>query len=285
MEIVRAPREKPRYVKVQNSTARDRRLTFKATGLLVHLLSLPDWEKTTVEALAEQAIEGRDAIRKMMTELETYGYVKRIKTRGAAGYWVHKLIVHEVPTTDHPATENTSVGSPAETHESAAQPSDGFSNAGEPVDRREEDLVVEKTCSKTLAPPSATPGDGSLFGASSTKGGQSVEQLAIDSTARRVWDVLDPKPSGKTAFVSLRAVVKALLANWTPDEIVVAAPLAGTISIRSMEIPLRNARKPIATHARSSGNGRLQGEAFDDAVRNFATRNGMFTTTNTGEST
>lgn len=148
------------FVIVHNRVARDRRLKRDARGLLVELLSLPDGVRVAVETLAENGPEGRDAIRRMLRDLEALGYISRTKERGAGGRWVHRLVIRETPNAAEPETENPSMVSPAETREIAGQTRDGFSGAGKPALKRE---VPTNLKTKKDAPParSARAGAGS----------------------------------------------------------------------------------------------------------------------------
>lgn len=71
------------WVPVANTTAQGRRLSWRAKGLLVDLLSYPDGYRVTFKQLMDEAkragdpdVEGRDAMRKAMQELERKGYLK-----------------------------------------------------------------------------------------------------------------------------------------------------------------------------------------------------------------
>lgn len=66
---------------VRNAWARDGRLSLRARGLLVQLLShRPGWTVTT-ESLMRDNPEGRDSIRGAVRELEGVGYLKRQRQR------------------------------------------------------------------------------------------------------------------------------------------------------------------------------------------------------------
>lgn len=69
------------FTMVRNAWARDGRLSLRARGLLVQLLShRPGWEVTT-ESLMRDNPEGRDSIRGAVKELEKMGYLKRSRRR------------------------------------------------------------------------------------------------------------------------------------------------------------------------------------------------------------
>ncbi|NUS14079.1 MAG: hypothetical protein HOY69_22180 [Streptomyces sp.] len=81
------------WVPVANTTAQGQRLSWRAKGLLVDLLSYPDGYHMTFKMLMDAAkragdpdVEGRDAMRKAMQELERKGYLKheRIEVKDPA---------------------------------------------------------------------------------------------------------------------------------------------------------------------------------------------------------
>ena len=70
------------WVPVANTSAQQRRLSWRAKGLLVDLLSFPDGYNITFDKLMHLAkmvgdpdVEGRDAMRRAMQELERKGYL------------------------------------------------------------------------------------------------------------------------------------------------------------------------------------------------------------------
>ncbi len=71
-----------RFTVVHNRTIEDDRLSFRALGLLVFVLSKPDNWRTHVAHLATTHSEGREAVRVALAELETCGYVERKWMRG-----------------------------------------------------------------------------------------------------------------------------------------------------------------------------------------------------------
>lgn len=91
MKITRTMPEEG-WVPIANAAVRDDRLSWRARGLLAHLLSYPDGWKTNIDtlvAIAENAggnAEGRDAMRAAMQELEDAGYVTRTRYRDR-GRW------------------------------------------------------------------------------------------------------------------------------------------------------------------------------------------------------
>lgn len=124
MSIIRVAK-RSRWTAVSRETINDEKLSFRARGILHWLLDKPDdWEcrATAIAAASDQ--EGRDAIRKALSELEEHGYLVRTKRRGDKGRFFTETVVYERPvegaTTDPDGDE------------SAGQGQDGFPGPGEP---------------------------------------------------------------------------------------------------------------------------------------------------------
>lgn len=114
--IVRGPLPTRSYTVLQNELLRDRRLSWKARGLLAYLLSQPPGWTTRTEHLAGVAPDGRDSVRSGLRELEAAGYLRRWRTRADDGRWEWHTVVYDDPvnnsatcpqtTSDYPSTEN-----------------------------------------------------------------------------------------------------------------------------------------------------------------------------------
>lgn len=100
MTIIRARRTEP-YSVIRNGVINDHRLSFKARGLLVYILSKPDGWRTNSAHLAQIGPDGRDAVRTGLEELRQAGYLDRTKAQDAAGRWSTTTTVY-----DHPAGGN-----------------------------------------------------------------------------------------------------------------------------------------------------------------------------------
>jgi hypothetical protein len=98
VSIERAPRRET-WTQVDNRAVNDPRLSFRALGLLVYILSKPDHWTTNREQLADVHQEGVTAIRSTLAELEQAGYLERRRERTDGGYFAWRSIVHEVPVT------------------------------------------------------------------------------------------------------------------------------------------------------------------------------------------
>jgi hypothetical protein len=93
--VIHRSRHTHQYVVVPNAIARNDRLSFRARGLLVMLLSLPpDWH-VTADMLAEDNPDSRTAIRAAMRELRESGYVEVHREQGEKGRWQTRIEVFD----------------------------------------------------------------------------------------------------------------------------------------------------------------------------------------------
>jgi len=92
-----APRKYPFFM-VSRKLAQDDRLSWKAKGVLLYLLSLPDdWEIHEVE-LAKHSPDGLWSLRSALKELLIYGYVVRRQVRREHGHFCgYSYLVYEDP--------------------------------------------------------------------------------------------------------------------------------------------------------------------------------------------
>ena len=97
MSIIRAPRPEGSYTLVRDEVLRDSRLSYRARGVLVAILSRPDNWATSAEQLASEGSEGRDAIRTALKELEDADYIERRLVQGEGGRWSTQTVVFDRP--------------------------------------------------------------------------------------------------------------------------------------------------------------------------------------------
>lgn len=91
------------YVMVNKHCLMDSKLSAKATGILVYLLSRPDnWQIYEVE-ICKHFTDGRASIRSGVKELITAGYIHRVQTRGENGKFKNYIYsVYEQPVKKSP---------------------------------------------------------------------------------------------------------------------------------------------------------------------------------------
>ena len=104
MTIIRSPRKQRDFTIISNSVCLDQRLTMRALGVLVRLLSRHDNWRTNSEGLAAEFGVGRDAVRGALHELQKAGYIRMHKSQNAAGHWSSSWLVFDEPVTDDEAS-------------------------------------------------------------------------------------------------------------------------------------------------------------------------------------
>ena len=106
------------YTITPNFHQRDITISLKAKGLLSQMFSLPEGWDYTLKGLAYINMEGIDAIRSAVRELEKAGYIERTRTRDEQGrlrgsnYKVYAT--PHLPKSASPTLENPTLGNPAQ---------------------------------------------------------------------------------------------------------------------------------------------------------------------------
>lgn len=121
------------FTTMHNGCLRNNNLSARAKGLWAYMMSLPDDWVLHTDEINSHFTEGRDAMRKAWTELETEGYVKRRRTRDDTGKIAGMEIVVSETTTNGFSVRGPRPG----------KPSDGFTGAGESDATK--DLLVPST--------------------------------------------------------------------------------------------------------------------------------------------
>ena len=102
--IIRVEKHTKNFVVINKNFLEDKRISFKAKGILTYLLSKPDnWQVMTSE-LIEASSDGEAAVRSALKELEKYGYYKKYPVRTENGtkidHW--ESLVYESPQDEAP---------------------------------------------------------------------------------------------------------------------------------------------------------------------------------------
>jgi len=106
--IRRSPRPTNHYTVIRNDVIRDSRLSFRARGLLIAILSRPDNWTVRSSQLAAETTEGRDAIRTALNELQNCGYLKMERVRLENGQFTTIQVVYDVPLEPHEVPQQAS---------------------------------------------------------------------------------------------------------------------------------------------------------------------------------
>jgi predicted transcriptional regulator len=103
MAVIRVNKTKD-YTVMSNTHLKEKEMSLKAKGLLSLMLSLPENWNYSVEGLVAICTENKTAIRNTLKELETFGYLRRTKTKNEKGQFGYMYDVFERP--EKPCTEN-----------------------------------------------------------------------------------------------------------------------------------------------------------------------------------
>ena len=117
MSIIRSPRKDRGFTVISNSVAQDSRLSMRALGLLVRLLSRPDNWETNSTTLAREFDVGREQMQGVLRELTSFGYMELVKHRQTDGTFISRWYIYDEPKTGEPergepAPENPYAGEP-----------------------------------------------------------------------------------------------------------------------------------------------------------------------------
>lgn len=154
MTIIRAERPQNKFAIIRNEVLQDERLSFRARGLLANILSRPDNWRCSAWDLATEGREGRRAILTALTELETYGYLKRLKSQDEKGHWKTESFIYDQPLDN----QDWIVGKPVDNSVDKGSTGVRKPNVGKP-DSGNRTLLKEldKELDKTPKPPTAQP--------------------------------------------------------------------------------------------------------------------------------
>lgn len=79
------------FTVIANPVINDERLSFKARGLLIYLLSKPPYWEVTSAQLAGASPQGITAIRSALKELVSYGYARLVKLQAPSGKFAGQM--------------------------------------------------------------------------------------------------------------------------------------------------------------------------------------------------
>lgn len=98
MSIYRVQKNK-NYVTMNRTALNDKRLSWKAKGIMAYMLSMPDDWVFYIEELTKHSTDGEKAFRTGFKELKDNGYVQRQPIRDGKKIVGWDTVVHEVPQT------------------------------------------------------------------------------------------------------------------------------------------------------------------------------------------
>lgn len=105
------------FTAVSNDFIRDSKLSWKAKGIVIYVMSLPENWQLHLAELAKHAKDGRDATNNGIRELIENGYCMRKEIRDSRGMFAgYEYTISDVkefaPETENPFTDNPHTGNP-----------------------------------------------------------------------------------------------------------------------------------------------------------------------------
>ena len=140
------------YTVMSNYHLRDKSLSLKAKGLLSLMLSLPETWDYTLSGLAKISLEGKDAIRAAVVELEKAGYIQRHQTTGKDGkFGSNEYIIREYPASHEPPLEGPSSAQPLSENPSTVPPSAGATLTENPTQIKKDPVKKDQEITDSVS--------------------------------------------------------------------------------------------------------------------------------------
>lgn len=121
------------YTVMSNYHLRDKKLTFKAKGMLSFMLSLPDNWDYSLNGLCSVSKEGIKAIRSILQELEQQKYLKRMCTHTETGCFDYDYYIYEQPYKEEPDIQNSDIVSKTKTSKKNTKKNTPYTQKGNTV--------------------------------------------------------------------------------------------------------------------------------------------------------
>jgi len=122
------------YTVMSNHHLKNIHISLRAKGLLSIMLSLPENWDYTLKGLARISLEGVDAIRKAIQELEAEGYIVRSRVRNEKGQLTEsEYVIYEKPVSNPPAQEEPIQVEPMQEKPMLENPIQAKPILGEPI--------------------------------------------------------------------------------------------------------------------------------------------------------
>lgn len=140
--------KKSDYTVMSNHHLRNQEISLRAKGLLSQMLSLPTGWDYTLVGLAVINLEGIDAIREAVKELERAGYVTRERQRNTSGQFTGSVyVIRELPIRSSPALENPTLAEPVQD-----KPVSGPPTLENPTELKKKESNTEKSNTDGINP-------------------------------------------------------------------------------------------------------------------------------------
>lgn len=130
---------KNKYTVIPNSIIQDNRISSKALGMFCYIQNKKDDWEFSAKNISKHKKEGLDLVRTALIELETYGYLERIKTQDEKGFWGVDYILNDKPRLTNPMQENPTLPNP----ESGIPENKVITKRSKPIKSKKDILVYD----------------------------------------------------------------------------------------------------------------------------------------------
>lgn len=116
---------KNRFATTPNELLYNPEISLRAKGLYGYIQAKPDGWNFSADRIATESKEGLHAVRMALKELETHGYLQRIKGQDDKGFWTIDYVLHSTPikpTSENPTCENPTCENPMSENPTSENP-------------------------------------------------------------------------------------------------------------------------------------------------------------------
>ncbi len=217
------------YTVMSNYHLRDKTLSLKAKGLLSLMLSLPETWDYTLSGLARISLEGKDAIRAAVVELEKAGYIQRGQTTDKAGKFSgNEYIIREYPTAQAPSLEEPSSENPTTEKPATGSTQTGNTSPVFPTQINIDNQIPDLSSKESFPFPSSPPAP--AVGPKEAKGKRQERRNAVSKSEMDGYRALIRENIGYNDFVQERPYDAAQLDEMV--ELIVEAVCSRKETIR-----------------------------------------------------
>ena len=228
MAVFRVERNQ-NYTVMSNYHLRDKTLSLKAKGLLSLMLSLPETWDYTLSGLARISLEGKDAIRAAVVELEKAGYIQRGQTTDKAGKFSgNEYIIREYPTAQAPSLEEPSSENPTTEKPATGSTQTGNTSPVFPTQINIDNQIPDLSSKESFPFPSSPPAP--AVGPKEAKGKRQERRNAVSKSEMDGYRALIRENIGYNDFVQERPYDAAQLDEMV--ELIVEAVCSRKETIR-----------------------------------------------------
>ena len=165
MSIIRIKKKEHPYVQVDKRVLEDSRLSWRAKGILVYLLTKPDGWTVKVADIWGKGQEGRGAVQACLKELEKHGYAQLVTIKGEGTTFAGKewqvneepiggfLAATDKPKTDAPINRKPDSRAVNSNNESLSEINSNNEGEGTPPAPNPSNLQSQKKENGLVAPP------------------------------------------------------------------------------------------------------------------------------------